>query len=104
MIKIKNVQPGILILSDAKLKLAPGETADVETLSVQMQQCLDNGLLVQVTTEAEVKPKAKSTAKKTAAQTAATEQSQPVEASADKQTSTEDGGQGQLIEAGDAHS
>ncbi|MCE5314014.1 MAG: hypothetical protein ABFD49_07065 [Armatimonadota bacterium] len=104
MIKIKNVRPGVLILSDAKLKLPPGGTADVETLSVQMQQCLDNGLLIQVTTETEVKPKAKSTTKKTATQTAATEQSQPVEASTDTKASTADGGQGQLIEAPDDNS
>lgn len=58
MTKIKNVRPGILIIADAGLKLAPGESRDVDELTPQTKQALDDGLLVQMDSE-EAKSKAK---------------------------------------------
>ena len=48
MIKIKNVQPGIVIIADAGLKLTPGEVAEMETLTPQAKKAVDDGLLAQV--------------------------------------------------------
>ncbi len=45
MIKIKNVRPGILIIADAGLKLAPGESVELEKLTRQAQKAVDDGLL-----------------------------------------------------------
>lgn len=56
MIKIKNVRPGILIIADAGLKLAPGESRDLNELTPQARQALDNGLLAQMDREKETKP------------------------------------------------
>lgn len=63
MIEVKNVRPGILLIADAGLKLAPGGTASVEKLTVQMERCLDNGLLARIDSEPEAKPEAKGNAK-----------------------------------------
>ncbi|MHB9037074.1 MAG: hypothetical protein ACYC64_10420 [Armatimonadota bacterium] len=76
MIKVKNVRPGILILADIGLKLAPGETADVEKISVQMQRCLDDGLLARIDIEPETKPKSKSSSRSAADKTETREQPQ----------------------------
>lgn len=46
--KVKNVRPGILIIADAGLKLAPGESRDIEEPTPQTKQALDDGLLAQV--------------------------------------------------------
>jgi len=46
--KVKNVRPGILIIADAGLKLAPGESRNIEEPTLQTKQALDNGLLVQL--------------------------------------------------------
>ncbi len=37
--KVKNVRAGIVIIADAGLKLAPGETVSVDKLTAQMQLC-----------------------------------------------------------------
>lgn len=58
MTKIKNVRPGILIIADAGLKLAPGQSRDIDDLTPQMKQALDDGLLAQMDS-GETKPKAK---------------------------------------------
>lgn len=59
MTKIKNVWPGILIIADAGLKLAPGECRDINDLTPQAKQALDDGLLVQMDREQETRSKAK---------------------------------------------
>lgn len=59
MIKVKNVRPGILIIADAGLKLAPGESRDVDELTPQAKRALAGGLLVQMDKEQETKSKAK---------------------------------------------
>lgn len=106
MIRIKNVRPGILILADANLKLAPGEMADVETPTVHIQQCLDNGLLAQIEIESDTKTKSKNTSrsdsKKNTSQSVQSDMPPASDNSASVQTS--DGGQGQLIEADNAGS
>lgn len=48
MKNIKNVRPGILVIPDAGLRLAPGETVSVETLSAQTEKALKRGFLVNV--------------------------------------------------------
>lgn len=73
MIKVKNVRPGTLILADAKLKLAPGETAEVENLTAQMQRCIDDGLLARIDPEPEAKSKPKPSSRSSAAKTEAKE-------------------------------
>jgi hypothetical protein len=75
VIKIKNVGTGILMITDAGLKLAPGGTDDVENITPQMQRCLDDGLLARVDTEPEVKTKSKPSTRSSAAKTEAKEQS-----------------------------
>ena len=48
MTKVKNVRAGIVIIADAGLKLAPGETVSVDKLTAQMNSALDAGLLARV--------------------------------------------------------
>ncbi len=48
MIKVKNVRPGLLLIADAGLKLTPGGTASVETLTPQMNRCIEDGLLTRI--------------------------------------------------------
>lgn len=55
MIKVKNVRPGLLLIADAGLKLAPGETASVEKLTSQMNRCIEDGLLTRIEPEPEAK-------------------------------------------------
>jgi hypothetical protein len=61
--KVKNVRAGIVIIADAGLKLAPGETVSVDKLTAQMNSALDAGLLARVDGEGEGKSKPKSTPK-----------------------------------------
>lgn len=63
MIKIKNVRSGILIIADAGLKLAPGESRDLDELTPQAKRALAGGLLVQMDKEQETKSKVKSTSR-----------------------------------------
>ncbi|MCL4500207.1 MAG: hypothetical protein M1335_08275 [Chloroflexi bacterium] len=65
MIKVKNVRPGLLLIADVGLKLAPGETALVEKLTAQMENCLENGLLTRIEPEPEAKPRLRSGGKNT---------------------------------------
>ncbi len=60
MDRIKNLRAGIVIIADAKLKLAPGQCVPVETLTPQMQSAIDAGLLARVggATEAKAEGKA----------------------------------------------
>lgn len=63
MTKVKNVRAGIVIVADAGLKLAPGETVSVDKLTAQMSSALDAGLLARVDGDGEGKSKPKSTPK-----------------------------------------
>lgn len=63
MIKIKNVRPGILIIADAGLKLAPGESVEIETLTPQARKAVDDGLLACTEKSAAAKPDAKADSK-----------------------------------------
>lgn len=59
MVKIKNVRPGILIIADAGLKLAPGESRDIEQLTPQTKDALASGLLAQMDKAQDSKPAGK---------------------------------------------
>lgn len=63
MTKLKNVRAGIVIIADAGLKLAPGETVSVERPSPQMQRAVDAGLLARVDSESESRSKPKNAPK-----------------------------------------
>ena len=73
MVKIKNVRPGILIISDAGLKLAPGESVELETLTSQARKAVDDGLLACTDKTPAAKPEAKVDTKPEAKPTATTE-------------------------------
>jgi hypothetical protein len=57
--KIKNIRPGIVIIADAGLKLAPGEVVEMEKLTPQTSRAIDAGMLATVVPQAEVKAEAK---------------------------------------------
>lgn len=63
MIKLKNVRAGIVIIADAGLKLAPGETVSVESPSPQMQRAVDAGLLARFDIDGDGKSKPKNAPK-----------------------------------------
>ena len=46
MITIKNVRPGILIISDAGIKLLLGETVPIDKRTEQIDSCLKSGHLI----------------------------------------------------------
>lgn len=48
MNRIKNIRPGILVIPDAGLKLMPGQVAEVELLTKQIQAALKSGRLTTV--------------------------------------------------------
>jgi len=45
MLTIKNIRPGILVIPDAGLKLKPGQTANVEKCTRQIESALKRGYL-----------------------------------------------------------
>ena len=63
MIKVKNVRAGIVIIADAGLKLAPGETVSVEKLTPQMQSAVDAGLLARIDGDGDGRSKPKNAPK-----------------------------------------
>ena len=63
MTKVKNVRAGIVIIADAGIKLAPGETVSVDRLTAQMNSALDAGLLALVDGDGDSKSKPKSAPK-----------------------------------------
>lgn len=63
MIKVKNVRAGIVIIADAGLKLAPGETVSVDRLTAQMQSAIEAGLLARIDSESDGKSKPKNAPK-----------------------------------------
>jgi len=48
MIRIKNVRPGLLFVSDIKLMLRPGQVAEVETPTKSVKRLLASGHLAQI--------------------------------------------------------
>jgi hypothetical protein len=63
LVKVKNVRPGILIIADAGLKLAPGETVSLEKTTPQIDAAIEVGLLARVESDAESRPRPKSNVK-----------------------------------------
>ncbi|MHB1001946.1 MAG: hypothetical protein ACYC27_22120 [Armatimonadota bacterium] len=63
MIKVKNVQSGIVIIADAGIKMGPGDVVEVNNLTPQALKAIDDGLITRVDMEPESKQKAKMTAK-----------------------------------------
>ena len=63
MTKLKNVRAGIVIIADAGLKLAPGETVSVEKLTPQMQSAVDAGLLARIDGDGDGRSKPKNAPK-----------------------------------------
>ena len=45
MIRVKNLRPCVLIIPDARLRLAPGETAELDEPSRQVEQAIVRGQL-----------------------------------------------------------
>jgi hypothetical protein len=45
MIRVKNLRPCVLIIPDARLRLAPGETAELDKPSSQVEQAIARGQL-----------------------------------------------------------
>jgi hypothetical protein len=45
MIRVKNLRPCVLIIPDARLRLAPGETAELDEPSRQVEQAIARGQL-----------------------------------------------------------
>jgi hypothetical protein len=48
MLKIKNVRPGILLVTDAGLVLVPGAVAEVPAATPEIERALERGYLVRV--------------------------------------------------------
>jgi len=112
VIKLKNVRPGILIIADAGLKLAPGETIELEKLTKQAEKAVDEGLLARVDSSSDAKPEAKPKPKTSAkpaegkadskkATAPQKQEEQPPASNGDsKNGQSVETGQGQLIGAG----
>lgn len=107
MTKVKNVRAGIVIIADAGLKLAPGETVSVDKLTAQMNSALDSGLLARVDGDGESRSKPKSAPKpeETKLETAESVQPAPTEqgAEAEKGTATTEEGKGNGMPVEAAH-
>ncbi len=76
MTKLKNVRAGIVIIADAGLKLAPGEVAEMETLTPQARRAVAGGMLAQLEPEMESRPRGKPAAKVDEPKMSATDQVQ----------------------------
>jgi hypothetical protein len=65
LIKVKNVRAGIVIISDAGLKLSPGEVVELLELTPQVSTAINAGMLatVEPQAQAETKSEAKSETK-----------------------------------------
>jgi hypothetical protein len=75
--KVKNVRAGIVIIADAGLKLAPGETVSVDRLTAQMDSAIDAGLLARIDGDSVGKSVPKSAPKLEETKPETTESSQP---------------------------
>lgn len=105
--KLKNVRAGIVIIADAGLKLAPGETVEVENPTSQVQNAIIAGLLARIDVEPDTKPKSKSANRAAENKTESKKPSgsQKSEQRMDSDESSDgtpaETGQGQLLGAGD---
>lgn len=99
MIKIKNVRPGILIVADAGLKLAPGETVELEKLTKQAEKAVDSGLLARIDVAPDTKSKAK-TAAKPAEDKADSKKSAAPQKREEQPPASDDDSNGQSVETG----
>lgn len=63
MTRLKNVRAGIVIIADAGLKLAPGESVAVDRLTAQTSAALDAGLLARFDSDGEGRSRPKSVPK-----------------------------------------
>ena len=61
--KVKNVRAGIVIIADAGIKLAPGETIEVENPTRQVQTAITGGILARVDAGSDTRPKTKAAAR-----------------------------------------
>ena len=52
--KVRSKRPGPLVIADAKLRLAPGETAEIENPTRQMERALRRGLIERLPDDARV--------------------------------------------------
>lgn len=84
MIKVKNVRPGVVIITDAGLKLSPGETRILESATRQTEQALADGLLAKVEMEGDSKPHAKTAPKTNTSKGEAKSDTKATTISADK--------------------
>jgi hypothetical protein len=75
--KLKNVRAGIVIIADAGLKLAPGETVSVERPSPQMHRAVDAGLLARIDGDGDSKSKPKDAPRPAEAKPEAADGGQP---------------------------
>lgn len=89
MTKVKNVRAGIVIIADAGLKLAPGETVSVDRVTAQMNSALAARLLARVDGDGESKSKPKSSPKSEARKQEPVQDPQP--ALSDQATESEGG-------------
>ena len=92
MTKLKNVRAGIVIIADAGLKLAPGETVSVERPSPQMQRAVDAGLLARVDSESESKSKPKNAPKPEETKPEVADSGQPAPDNSSTQAADDAGG------------
>lgn len=77
MTKLKNVRAGIVIIADAGLKLAPGESVSVDRLTAQTQSAIEAGLLARIDSEGVGKSVPKSAPKVEETKPETTENAQP---------------------------
>jgi hypothetical protein len=75
--KVKNVRAGIVIIADAGLKLAPGESVSVDRLTAQMQSAIEAGLLARIDSDSVGKSVPRSAPKVEEAKPETTESAQP---------------------------
>ena len=64
MIEIKNLRPGRVLITDAKLRLMPGQVVSVEKLTPQTQMLIDMGYVARVDSSPRKKAKSRSQKKK----------------------------------------
>ncbi len=62
MLRIKNLRPGRLVITDAKLKLLPGQVVEVQSLSRQTEALIARGYVAQVSEGQKDKPQSKAEA------------------------------------------
>ncbi len=100
MVKVKNVRPGILIIADAGLKLAPGEAVSLEKTTPQTDAAIEAGLLARVESDTESKSRPKSTAKPVESKPGSGEAAKTSGASQSSGSGTDAGAVAKTAEAG----